>query len=56
MGYIGSEAIEEGNNVAVFDTALPAGLMKQYRHFVKTAVKERHRLKYAEVPISRLKS
>lgn len=44
-----------GPNVAIYDTTLPADLMKHHSRFVKTAVKDRLKLKFDQVPLEKPK-
>ncbi|KAJ4887193.1 Uncharacterized protein Rs2_26941 [Raphanus sativus] len=37
--------------VSIHDTSFPASLMKHHFRFVKTAVKDRHKLKFTDVPL-----
>ncbi|KAF3485889.1 hypothetical protein F2Q69_00055850 [Brassica cretica] len=42
-----------GPNVAIYDTTLPVTLMNHNNRFVKTAVKDRSKLKFADVPLEK---
>lgn len=37
--------------VAIYDTTLPASLMRHHSRFIKTAVKDRSKLKFTNVPL-----
>lgn len=40
-------------NVAIYDTTLPVALMKHHSRFVKTAVKDRAKLKFTDLPFEK---
>ena len=42
-----------GPNVVIYDTTLPVALMNHHNRFVKTAVKDRPKLKFADVPLEK---
>ncbi|XP_022560083.2 uncharacterized protein LOC111206910 [Brassica napus] len=42
-----------GPNVAIYDTTLPVTLMNHNNRFVKTAVKDRSKLKFVDVPLEK---
>ncbi|KAL0697216.1 hypothetical protein Bca4012_064396 [Brassica carinata] len=44
MAYLGSIITGPVNNAAIFDSSLPGALKGNYTRFVKTAVKDRHRV------------
>lgn len=55
MAYLGSIITGPVNNAAIFDSSLPGALKGNYTRFVKTAVKDRHRVKFSQDVINRAK-
>ncbi|KAL0713091.1 hypothetical protein Bca4012_020069 [Brassica carinata] len=47
MHYLGRQLSSDDSNVQIFDTTLPASLTKQHSRLVKTAVKDRSKLKFS---------
>ncbi|KAG2330327.1 hypothetical protein Bca52824_001507 [Brassica carinata] len=52
MHYLGRQLSSDDSNVQIFDTTLPASLTKQHSRLVKTAVKDRSKLKFSASAIS----
>ncbi|KAF8095172.1 hypothetical protein N665_0339s0042 [Sinapis alba] len=52
IGFV-STRLASGVNAAIYDTTLPVALMNHHSRFVKTAVKDRAKLKYTDVPLEK---
>ncbi|KAG2331236.1 hypothetical protein Bca52824_002416 [Brassica carinata] len=52
MHYLGRQLSSDDSNVQIFDTTLPASLIKQHSRLVKTAVKDHSKLKFSASAIS----
>ncbi|KAL0742429.1 hypothetical protein Bca4012_083942 [Brassica carinata] len=54
MSFLSSLLHRRDNSIVICDTTVPANMMRQHSRFVKTAVKDRHKLKFLDEVFSSL--